>query len=523
MAFRFPDEAQRRFAEVVSHLTLANPFLPARLELERQILGSDFSKSAAATWSAAEAAGRRRVNVERIMPLISAALDRLPRRPGISLLEPRHSGPDSDGLLLRNMTSFYMYNKYAPDLDHLIRARAGGRNPVASFFPRVAEEYLALLNTTADAPGILHELAVEFALFFQVRRAYTTIHDTLVGDSPAMGELRAAVWQSIFTHDMSRYLRSLYPRMHEYTCLITGASGTGKELVARAIAFSRFIPFDANRMTFGEDAPNLFLPINLPALSPTLIESELFGHLKGSFTGATQDRRGFLETSTAASTVFLDEIGDLDSAIQVKLLRAVQHRTFQRVGDWKVRHFEGKIVAATNRNLAEAIRAGSFREDLYFRLCADIIATPTLREQIDSDAGALDSIVLHLAKGMVGPEEGELLAEEALQWITKALPRDYPWPGNVRELEQCLRNILIRKGYEPLATAGETRSETGRLLNLISERRATADELLTHYCRLIHAETSNWQESARRLGLDHRTVRAYVEGRRLADGRGSNS
>ncbi|MBI1290712.1 sigma-54-dependent Fis family transcriptional regulator [bacterium] len=509
--FRFPNEELRNFARAISRLTLANPFLPERQELEKAVLGSDYRP--AGSWSAGGIAHKPRPNVDLILPRIEAALAQLPKTPGESRLHPREPGPETDALLLRNMTSFYLYNKYASDLDDLVRRRQSGGNPTASFYPRVAEDYFHLLQATPDTPGMMKEAALEFGLFFQVRRAFATIHDTIIGDSPALAQLRASVWQSIFTHDMSRYLRSLHARMHEYTCLITGPSGSGKELVARAIAFSRFIPFDAQRQTFSEELPSTYLPINLPALSPTLIESELFGHLKGSFTGASQDRRGFLETSTAGSTVFLDEIGDLDSALQVKLLRVLQNRTFQRVGDWKPRRFEGKIVAATNRNLADAIQTGQFREDLYFRLCADIIVTPGLREQIESRATALESIVQHLSEQMVGAREGTLLAEEALAWIARNLPADYAWPGNVRELEQCLRNILIRKSYDPLERDAAMPPEA-RTLAALARAGLSADQVLTEYCRLVHATTDNWQESARRLGLDHRTVRAYVEGKR---------
>jgi DNA-binding NtrC family response regulator len=507
----FPTESARDFARQVSRLTLANPFLPERPQIEREILGHAYL-AGGDDWSPGGVAGKARPNVDRIMPRIAAALDGVPRRPGETLLHPRTADRETDTLLLRNMTSFYIYNKYASEFDSIIRQRSLGRNPTATFFHRVAEDYLRILNTSAEAPAVLQEAALEFALFFQVRRAFATIHDTIIGDSPAVASLRAAVWQSIFTHDMSRYLRSLHSRMHEYTCLITGPSGSGKDLVARAIAQSRFIPFDVARLSFSEDLPSVYLPINLPALSPNLIESELFGHLKGSFTGASQDRRGFLELSTMASTVFLDEIGDLDAGLQVKLLRVLQNRTFQRVGDWKARRFEGKIVAATNRDLAAAIRSGRFREDLYFRLCADIIVTPGLRDQLLSKPNALETLILHLTEQMLGPEEGYILAEEALNWIRTHLPEDYSWPGNVRELEQCLRNILIRKGYEPLQRSDAP--EPSATLEALARAGTGAEELMTRYCRLVHAATGSWQESARRLGLDHRTVKAYVEGKR---------
>ncbi len=264
----------------------------------------------------------------------------------------------------------------------------------------------------------------------------------------AVARLRAAVWESIFTHDMQRYQRVLFDRMGDFTTLIVGESGTGKELVAQAIALSRFIPFDPKRGAFSEDFTALFIGLNLSALSPTLIESELFGHRRGAFTGALEDRAGWLETCKPLGTVFLDEIGELDGAIQVKLLRVLQSRTFQRLGDNQPRHFSGKIMAATNRDLAREMSAGAFRKDFYYRLCSDIIQTPSLREQLNECPQDLGQMILFIVKRIAG-EEADALCEEIAKWIPKNLGQTYPWPGNFRELEQCVRNWVIRRDYRP--------------------------------------------------------------------------
>src|SRR5690606_29799135 len=124
------------------------------------------------------------------------------------------------------------------------------------------------------------------------------------------------------------------------------------ELVARAIGLSRFIPFDPKTQRFAEDFAGSFFPLNLSALSATLVESELFGHCRGAFTGALQDRAGWLEVCPHYGTVFLDEIGEVDPQVQVKLLRVLQERTFNRIGETDARRFSGKIIAATNRDLA---------------------------------------------------------------------------------------------------------------------------------------------------------------------------
>jgi len=179
------------------------------------------------------------------------------------------------------------------------------------------------------------------------------------------------VWQSIFTHDMRRYHRSLYARMGEFATLITGPSGTGKELVARAIAQSRYVPFDDRRLAFADSEP-VFLPINISALSPTLVESELFGHKRGAFTGAGADRTGYLEACPELGSVFLDELGDMDPSIQVKLLRVIETRTFHPVGDTAARQFRGKLIAATHRDLSRAMAKGQFRESGDIKIVSDV-------------------------------------------------------------------------------------------------------------------------------------------------------
>ena len=170
-----------------------------------------------------------------------------------------------------------------------------------------------------------HKPEVIFAGFFQIERAFMHIFQEIIGGSMPVAGLRAAVWESIFTHDMRRYNQILHGRMSDYPSLIVGPSGSGKELVARAIALSGYIPFDPKTGCFKAGQAELYVPLNLAALTPTLIESELFGHAENSFNGATE-RKGWLEKCGEYGAVFLDEIGELDGAIQVKLLRVLERR-----------------------------------------------------------------------------------------------------------------------------------------------------------------------------------------------------
>ncbi len=330
-----------------------------------------------------------------------------------------------------------------------------------------------------------------------------------MGASRPAARLRATVWQSIFTHDVQRYWRTLYDRMHDVTTLISGPSGTGKELVARAIGLARYIPFDSDREVFAATLDDAFHAVNLAAMSPTLIESELFGHRKGAFTGAVQDRVGWLESCPALGTVLLDEVGEIEASIQVKLLRVLQTRQFHRVGETQAREFRGKLIAATNRDLEAEMRNGRFREDLYYRLCSDLIVTPSLRDQIRDAPAELRNLVLFVCERVIGADGAAQLADEVLQCVERDLGPDYPWPGNVRELEQCVRNVLVRKQYRPPAARREPTSDD--VSAALREGRVTARELLRRYCTTVYARTGSYQETARRLELDRRTVKQHVD------------
>ncbi len=211
------------------------------------------------------------------------------------------------------------------------------------------------------------------------------------------------------------------------TVLITGESGTGKELVARAIH---------------HHSPRLaapFVALNCAAIPETLLESELFGHEKGAFTGATQARQGKFELA-AGGTLFLDEIGELPLALQAKFLRVLQERTFERVGGTREMKADVRIVAATNRDLALEVRQRRFREDLFYRLNVFPLQLPPLRERRDGLA-QLAGFLLQRAAQQTG-RQVQGIAPDALEALVQ-----YRWPGNVRELQNCIeRAVILCKG-----------------------------------------------------------------------------
>ena len=497
----------RELIEATAELTYCNPFLPERVELERRALGADFEPRGEVWHSSA--LSKANPNIRRIQTLLE---EKLPTWRA-ELLE-QHTNAREDLQLYRDVVYYTRYNRWEEELLELLLDPKGPRR--VARWPEFEAEHAFLLppglQLEGQAPADL-----AFAWFFQLRRASHYVFHSLYGSSLPVARLRAQIWQSIFTHDMRRFRRGLYARIGDFTTLITGPSSTGKELVARAIGMSRFIPFDPRRATFVEDVQSSFIALNLSALSPTSVESELFGHRKGSFTGAVQDRKGWLETCPPLGSVFLDEIGEISPDVQLKLLRVLETRSFHRIGDSYDRHFEGKLIAATNRDPEAEMQAGRMRPDFYYRICSDLIETPSLRVQLADSPGDLVSLVAMIVGDLVGQEDVAEVTAEVLHWIESSLGLDYAWPGNFRELEQCVRNVLIRGRYEAAASS-ETRAEVAStdLLSQILDMRLDAEELIQRYTTLVYFRTGSYVSAARKLGLDRRTVKAKVDPEYLA-------
>jgi hypothetical protein len=497
-----PHRAQ---VEAISRMVYCNPFLPERIAAERQVLGDAFLE-ADVVWNLSGAGLNNRANLNALKRVIEGQCESLRSR----LVDGERPTPD-EARLYEDLVLYALYYRHNDALEAGITDARAGRpmRGLVAIFESIrdgVDHFFAggtLLKAEAPCPAHL------LACYFQIRRAFDHIYNAIVGTSMPAARLRGEIWQSIFTHDMRRYRRSLFDRTGDFTTLIVGPSGTGKELVARAIGASRYIPFDAKRKAFTEDFAGSFFPLNLSALSPTLVESELFGHRRGAFTGAVEDRAGWLQTCPPLGTVFLDEIGELDPAIQVKLLRVLQTRAFQRLGDTKTVAFRGKIIAATHRDLAAAMHGGAFRRDFYYRLCSDIITTPSLREQIGDSAGELRTLVAFIAQRLL-PDDADALTDETMASIARHIARDYPWPGNFRELEQCVRNVLVRGDYRPapppLPAAGPD-----DLARAIATGTLTADALLSRYCAHLYCLTGSYEAAGERLGMDRRTVRAKAQ------------
>lgn len=275
------------------------------------------------------------------------------------------------------------------------------------------------------------------------------------------------------------------------TVLIAGESGTGKEVVARYI----------HNLSSRSDGP--FMSINCGALPENLLESELFGHVKGSFTGAVRDKQGLFAAARGGS-FFLDEVGEMPPSLQVKLLRVLQEREVIPVGATESIPVDVRILAATNRNLEEEIRRGNFRSDLFYRLNVIALDLPPLRERRDDLLHLIEAILNRLAAEAGG--ETRALSSDALDAVMV-----YDWPGNVRELENALEHaVVLSKGNLIEGSALPERITTRRKEPLVAERsyhNPALDVIERAYIMwVLQAEGGNKTRAAEVLGIDPSTL-----------------
>lgn len=279
------------------------------------------------------------------------------------------------------------------------------------------------------------------------------------------------------------------------TVLVRGESGTGKELVAKAL----------HEKSSRRSKP--FVKFNCAALPDSIIESELFGHEKGAFTGALAMRKGRFE-SAHGGTIFLDEIGDISPTTQIKLLRVLQEREFERVGSQETRRVDVRVIAATSRNLEEMIEEGSFREDLYYRLNVFPIYMPPLRERKCDILMLADHFIEKFSKRM--GRKPTRISSAAIDMLVS-----YHWAGNVRELENCIeRAVLLAKGQSikahhlPPTLQKKTRAESADVATLEDALQALEREMIVD---ALKETGSNLAEAARRLGLTERKAGLRVK------------
>ncbi len=343
-----------------------------------------------------------------------------------------------------------------------------------------AEEYLAKPFTDEELFG-----AVRRALDkLHARRAVSTdavpppAPHGLVGESEAM----QGVYRAIMKAASARA-----------TVLITGESGTGKELVARAIHYG------------SPRAAAPFVPVNCGGIPEGLIESELFGHTRGAFTGATEARAGFFLTADGG-TIFLDEVSELSPSMQVRLLRVLQDKEVVMVGATRPRKVDVRILAATNKDLSSLVGKGSFREDLFFRLNVIAIELPPLRERGDDVLLLARHFATKFAREANRP--APRFTDEALQVL-----RSYHWPGNVRELENLLLRLVVMNESEEVGVPDLPAHMRYSAPRGAGTFRTLAEVEAEHVRDVLAAVGGNKTRAAEILGIDRKTLREKLKDR----------
>jgi two-component system response regulator AtoC len=391
---------------------------------------------------------------------------RMPALDGLQFLE-RYGASDGSALVI-------MMSAYGDDDAAVEAIRRGAYDFIAK--PFRADQVLLVLRKAIEREGLRREVA-QLHEELSALRAPTDI----VGRSP---QLAAAL---ALADKVAR---------HPSTVLITGESGTGKELVARHL----------HRRSPRASAP--FIAVNCGAIPEALLESELFGHAKGAFTGATADREG-LFADTDGGTLFLDELGELPIALQVKLLRALQEGEVRRVGDDASRRVDVRVVAATSRNLESEVAEGRFRADLFYRVNVVRIHLPPLRERSE-DVPELVRHFIDRFNARLG-----LRVTGASAAAMRALI-DYPWPGNVRELENIVERAMVLADHDridlaqlpallPPATTALPSDDIAASLDLSVKRRTDALERVLIREALSRTQ-GNRTRAAKLLDLSHRAL-----------------
>ncbi len=487
------NETDKSFLKDVRLAIFANPFSDERAEVDRRITGTLPS-----------------LTEEKLLENIIMVFEKRLRKIFQGRDQTIENFQGEDRRLVQHGVLFHIFHKYCSDFDNHIKdqVQAGTVPCKVEFSEKVLADMISAGLSRNDAVRY-------FSLFFQMRRAFYFI-EKIVGNSTCMKTLRRNLWNNIFTHDIGLYDQHLWNRMEDFSTMLLGATGTGKGLASAAIGRSGYIPFVDKKGCFQESFTRAFVPINLSQFPEQLLESELFGHKKGSFTGAVESHDGVFTLCSPAGAIFLDEIGEVSIPVQIKLLNVLQEREFSPVGSHQKKRFYGRVIAATNRSIDELRIKGGFRDDFYYRLCSDIIHVPSLYQRIQEDPNELDELLAHTLRRIIGKTSPELVLT-TIKIINQQVPPDYPWPGNVRELEQCVRRILLKRQYE-----GDRMNSTGgeydALEASLKRGNLTAHELMSRYCKVLYKKLGTYEAVARQIDLDRRTVKKYV----LSDVKGLN-
>ncbi len=483
------NQSERKFISLVHRAAFSNPFSEERDSVDYQIVNLKKNKSD---------------NANEVLKILIDQVKKL------FIKLDKHGAckikdfSEKDRELIKYTYLFVIFHELANDFDELIQfqIKSGDKSVKVKFADKAIKKL--------EKRGLSHTEALRFfSLFYQMRRAFYFISHALTGKCKAMKKLKCSLWNSVFTYDMGVYDKFLLDKMEDFSTLILGETGSGKGSAAAAIGKSGFIAFDNVMGCFKENFNNNFISINLSQYPETLIESELFGYKKGAFTGAIEDYKGVFSLCSQYGSLFLDEIGDVSTHVQIKLLQILQERTFSPVGSHKIHRFKGRVIAATNKSLDGLRKSGKFRDDFYYRLCSDIIGVPTLKHRLSESPDELVELITSIVQRIIGTNS-LVLEQNILKILSKNIPSDYNWPGNVRELEQAVRSIFLTGNYKGDISI-ESDDQLSNMIKKIENANLSAGDLLSNYCSFLYDRYGTYEKVAKITELDRRTVKKYLE------------
>lgn len=399
-----------------------------------------------------------------------AALDCLATTP-VQLILSDMRMPGRDGLsLLKSLTSLY------PSIPVILLTAYGSVETAVAAMKEGAYDFLTKPINLDHLELIIARALKQSAMEQRNTELESRLNEqfgfeNIIGTSDAMRHIFQIIKQAAPT---------------QATILIQGASGTGKELVAQAIH------------QHSTRAKGPFVAVHCAALAETLLESELFGHVKGAFTGAISDRKGRFELANGG-TLFLDEISEIDMPTQVKLLRALETRTIERVGGGEPIHVDIRLVAATNRSLADWVAQGKFREDLYFRLNVVDVTLPTLKER----TGDIPLLCSRFIKTFA--QENGKRVESITPAALKLLER-YPWPGNVRELRNTIEKMVVLTNREVLDVEDVPENVREPVVELAQVETLAPEDERAAIIRMVRVARGNRSQAAKLLNMSRSSL-----------------
>ncbi|MCD4741811.1 MAG: sigma 54-interacting transcriptional regulator [Desulfobacteraceae bacterium] len=483
------NQEERRFFKTVYHAAFASPFSTLREKLDLKIAGLFPSAT-------------RRESIDKCIQEIDSRIKQLEIQGRANI----NSFLGRDQTIMKIVFLFDIFHKFRDDFDQLILDQINAEDkPVEVSFGNVT---ISLLQKRGfSAKRAIHYLG----LTYQLRRAFYFISTALVGTSSCMIKFKNHLWNNIFTDDINLYDNFMWNKMEDFSTLLLGETGTGKGTAAMAIGRSGFIPYNVKTQRFEESFMHAFNSLNLSQFPEALLESELFGHKKGAFTGAVDNYQGVFDRCSPHGSIFLDEIGEIPNHVQIKLLQVLQERIFTPVGSHVKCRFQGRVIAATNKSVKDILSGKVLRDDFYYRLCSDIIEVPPLSERIKEAPAELDTLLAFTVDRMTGTKSQNLI-DRVKRVINKDLGEDYTWPGNVRELEQCVRSVLLKRSYQGEALDLKPPANlTEQLIADIKNKNIDIPSLISGYCTILYEHYGTYEKVARKTGLDRRTIKKHID------------